>query len=179
MTMTTDEARDLPVVRLPENESEYASVIPGGGASVSPPRTAVLARAQRRGESHLSSNTRMTELSTLTLTFVNLFSAPVHGRTWTARISYRLGEGLKKKRHRVTIGTFSSEEKAARAWDAYVVEHKLERPLNFPVGADGRPPRKSKSKSHFNLILLRFHKIFIFFQFFFVFQIFVFFFLPF
>ena len=47
----------------------------------------------------------------------------------------------------MTIGTFSSEEKAARAWDAYVVEHKLERPLNFPVGADGRPPRKSKSKS--------------------------------
>ena len=38
-----------------------------------------------------------------------------------------------KKKH---LGYFTDEEKAGRAFDKYVVDNNLDRPLNFPVAAE-------------------------------------------
>ena len=43
---------------------------------------------------------------------------------------------------RVKIGSFKDEKEAARAYDKYVVEHKLKRPLNFPGEHPAFEPEK-------------------------------------
>jgi len=43
---------------------------------------------------------------------------------WAARIGYQTRE--------IRLGTFTTEEAAAAAYDAFVLEHNLDRPLNLP-----------------------------------------------
>ena len=43
------------------------------------------------------------------------------------------------------LGSFSDEEKAARAFDKYVVDNNLDRPLNFPVAAEDEDDESSSN----------------------------------
>ena len=52
----------------------------------------------------------------------------VSNKTWNVRIRVD-GENTR-------IGCFSDEEKAGRAFDKYIVDNNLDRPLNFPVAAE-------------------------------------------
>lgn len=49
-------------------------------------------------------------------------------KKWKARINF----GGKRK----SLRSFTNEEKAGRAFDKYVVDNNLDRPLNFPVAAE-------------------------------------------
>ena len=49
-------------------------------------------------------------------------------KRWTVSISV-----AGKLKH---LGSFRDEQKAGRAFDAYVVDNNLDRPLNFPVAAE-------------------------------------------
>ena len=48
-----------------------------------------------------------------------------------------------KKKH---LGTFRDEEQAARAFDTYVVDNNLDRPLNFPVAAEADDESSSEDE---------------------------------
>ena len=49
-------------------------------------------------------------------------------KKWKVQIQV---DGKKKN-----LGSFSDEEKAGRAFDKYVADNNLDRPLNFPVAAE-------------------------------------------
>lgn len=49
--------------------------------------------------------------------------------SWIARIGYETQE--------IRLGSFRTEEEAARAYDDFVIQHGLDRPLNFPHEAEG------------------------------------------
>lgn len=55
-----------------------------------------------------------------------------HGTSYQSRDGGRWKCELTVNKKRIYLGLFDTQEKAARAYDAYVIAHGLNRPLNFP-----------------------------------------------
>ena len=54
------------------------------------------------------------------------------GHRWRATVFLGWIGGRRGRRNEVYVGKFDTPEQAARAYDRYVVEHGLDKPLNFP-----------------------------------------------